>query len=115
ALIAEAEAFTGDAARALQVARQELDRGGRHRPLLQRASGIALARLSRLDEADEQLRIALGGAMEAEADYEVAATIDALDSLGAAGQDMLIDRDEIVERLKIERLPVLALAPNARP
>ena len=115
ALIAEAEAFTGDAARALQVAGRELDRGGRHRPLLQRASGIALTRLGRLDEADEQLRIALAGAREAGADYEVAATIDALDSLGAAGQDMLIDRDEIVERLKIERLPVLALAPNARP
>jgi hypothetical protein len=56
-----------------------------------------------------------GRRTEAGADYEVAATIDALDSLGAAGQDMLIDRDEIVERLKIERLPVLALAPNARP
>ena len=74
-----------------------------------------MARLGRLDEADEQLRIALAGARDAGPDYEVAATIDALDSLGAAGQDMLIDRDEIVERLKIERLPVLALAPNARP
>jgi hypothetical protein len=39
-----------------------------------------------------------------------------LDSLGVAGQDMLRDRDKIVERLKIERLPVPALAtPEARP
>jgi hypothetical protein len=33
-----------------------------------------------------------------------------LDSLGAAEADMLRDRNEIVERLKIERLPVPVLS-----
>ena len=55
-------------------------------------------------------RISLATAREARADYEVAATIDVLDSLGVARDDMLRDRDEIVERLKIERLPVPVLA-----
>ena len=108
ALVAEAHAFTGDAARALEVARRELASSGRHRPLLQRVSGIALARLGRVDEAGEQLRISLASAREAGADYEVAATIDVLDSFGLAGPGMLRDRDEIMERLRIERLPVLA-------
>jgi hypothetical protein len=79
--------------------------------LLQRVSGIALARLGRVDEAGEQLRLSLAGARDAGADYETAATIDVLDSLGVAGQDMRRDRDEIIERLQIQRLPVVALAP----
>ncbi|HET7048540.1 MAG TPA: adenylate/guanylate cyclase domain-containing protein [Solirubrobacteraceae bacterium] len=110
ALVAEAHAFTGDAPRALEIARRELETSRRHRPLLERVSGVALARLGRVDEAEQQLRISLAGAREGGADYEVAATIDVLDSLGVAGQDMLRDRDEIVERLQIERLPVPALA-----
>jgi hypothetical protein len=111
ALVAEAHAFTGDPARALEVAARELETGGRHRPLLQRVSGIALARLGRVDEAGEQLRLSLAGARDAGADYETATTIDVLDSLGVAGQDMRRDRDEIIERLQIQRLPVVALAP----
>jgi hypothetical protein len=110
ALVAEAHAFTGDAERALQVARQELETGSRHRPLLERVCGIALARLGRVDEAEEQLRISLASARKGGADYEVAATIDVLDSLGVADQGLLRDRDDIVKRLKIERLPVPALA-----
>ena len=108
ALVAEAHAFTGDAARALDVARRELETSRRHRPLLQRVSGIALARLDRTDEAAEQLRISLAGGQEAGADYEVAATIDVLDALGLAGPDMRRDRDEIMGRLRIQRLPVPA-------
>ena len=104
----EAHAFTGDAERALEVARRELETSRRHRSLLQRVSGIALARLGRVAEADEQLRISLAGARDGEADYEVAATIDVLDWLGLAEEDMLRDRDQIIERLRIERLPVLA-------
>jgi class 3 adenylate cyclase/tetratricopeptide (TPR) repeat protein len=110
ALVAEAHAFTGDPARALQIARRELDATERHRPLLQRVSGIALARLGRSDEAERQLRSALATAREDGVDYEVAATIEVLDSLGAAEADMLRDRNEIVERLKIERLPVPVLS-----
>jgi class 3 adenylate cyclase/tetratricopeptide (TPR) repeat protein len=108
ALVAEAHAFTGDAARAIEVARRELATTGRHRPLLQRVSGIALARLGRVDEAGEHLRVSLASAREAGADYEVAATIDVLASFGLAGPGMLRDRDETMKRLRIERLPVLA-------
>ena len=110
ALVAEAHAFAGDADRALQIARQELSATERHRPLLQRVSGIALARLGRSDEAETQLRSALASAREDGIEYEVAATIEVLDSLGAAGEDMLRDRNAIVERLKIEWLPVPALS-----
>ncbi len=45
ALVAEAEAFGGDAARALAIAHQELSALDRNRPLLERVAGIALARL----------------------------------------------------------------------
>ena len=73
-------------------------------------SGIALARLGRSDEAETQLRSALASARQDGIEYEVAATIEVLDSLGAAGEDMLRDRNAIVERLKIEWLPVPALS-----
>ncbi|HTZ87795.1 MAG TPA: tetratricopeptide repeat protein [Solirubrobacteraceae bacterium] len=108
ALVAEAYAFTGEAERALEVARRELGSSGRHRPLLERVCGIALARLGWVDEAGQQLRISPASAREAGADYEVAATIDGLDSVGLAGPAMARERDEIMERLRIERMPVLA-------
>jgi hypothetical protein len=54
------------------------------------------------------LRISLASGQEAGADYEVAATIDVLDALGLAGPDMRRDRDEIMGRLRIQRLPVPA-------
>jgi hypothetical protein len=57
-------------------------------------------------KAAEQLRISLASGQEAGADYEVAATIDVLDALGLAGPDMRRDRDDIMGRLRIERLPV---------
>jgi class 3 adenylate cyclase/tetratricopeptide (TPR) repeat protein len=110
ALVAEAHAFTGDAPRALQIAQRELTTTDRHRPLLERVSGIALARLGRVDEAEAQLRSALASARQEHADYEVAATIGVLDSIGAAGEDLLRDRTEILDRLKIERLPLPELA-----
>ena len=64
ALVAEVHAFAGDAARALHIARQELSATERHRPLLERVSGIALARLGRSDEAETQLRSALASARQ---------------------------------------------------
>jgi tetratricopeptide (TPR) repeat protein len=111
ALVAEAHAFVGDAECALETAARELESNDRHRPLLERVSGIALARLGRIGEAEEQLRISLAGARQRGAEYEVAATIDVLDCLGLAAQDMRRERDEILKRLKIERMPVPALAP----
>lgn len=113
ALVAEAHAFTGDASRALQIAQRELETTDRHRPLLERVSGIALARLGRADEAKRQLRNALASAKEGRFDYDVAATIGVLDSIGAADEGMLRDRDKILDRLKIVQLP--DPAPDVRP
>jgi tetratricopeptide (TPR) repeat protein len=110
ALVAEAHAFTGDAARALEIAERELRTTGRHRPLLERVCGIALARLGRVDEAETQLQSALASAREAGSDYDVAATVGVLDSIGAADDEMLRARDGIVQRLEIVRLPVPAPA-----
>ncbi|MGZ4344931.1 MAG: adenylate/guanylate cyclase domain-containing protein [Solirubrobacteraceae bacterium] len=112
ALVAEVHAFTGDAAHALEIAGRELKTTDRHRPLLERVCGIALARLGRVDDAEAQLCSALASARECGTDYDVAATIGALESIGAADEDMLRDRNEIVERLKIQLLPVPALAPG---
>jgi class 3 adenylate cyclase/tetratricopeptide (TPR) repeat protein len=111
ALVAEAHAFTGDAPHALEIAKRELKETERHRPLLERVSGVALARLSRLDEAETELRRALASAKDRGADYDVAATIAVLESIGAADEDVLRDRDAIVARLKIVRLPVPVAGP----
>jgi tetratricopeptide (TPR) repeat protein len=110
ALIAEAEALAGDPRRALELARVELQTADRQRPLLKRAEGIALARLGEADAACRELGDALACARARGADYEVAATIDALDVLACADADLLAERDEILGRLKIVRLARPALA-----
>jgi tetratricopeptide (TPR) repeat protein len=110
ALIAEAEAFLGDPQRALQIARQELEAGQRNRPLIERVAGIALARLGETDAAKSKLMDALASARERDAEYDIAATIDVLDALGSIDSRMLADRDEIIGRLKIARLPAPLLA-----
>lgn len=104
ALIAEVEAFAGDASRALVIARQELEKGDRYRPLLHRAAGIALARLGRKDAAESELTSALASARARGADYDIAATIDVLDVLGGGDPALLGQRDEILGRLKIRQL-----------
>jgi tetratricopeptide (TPR) repeat protein len=105
ALVAEAEAFTGDAQRALEIATEDMPAADRNRPLLQRAGGIALARLGRPDAARAELTAALRSARARRAGYDVAATIDALDALGGADADARRERDEIIDALKIVRLP----------
>ena len=110
ALIAEAEAFAGDPRRALDVARAEIESADRNRSLLQRAAGIALARLGQPDAARDELSAALRSARDRGAEYDIAATIDALARLDGADAEMLRERDQILEALKIVRLPVAALA-----
>jgi class 3 adenylate cyclase/tetratricopeptide (TPR) repeat protein len=111
ALIAEAEALIGNARRGLEIARGELETADRLRPLLLRVAGIALARLGSVDDAAaRELRDALCCARSSHgAGYEVAATIDALDALGLADAELVRERDEILEALKIVRLPAPAL------
>lgn len=110
AVIAEGEAMAGDPQRALEIARAELETADRQRPLLQRAAGIALARLGQSEAAINQLTHALELARVRRAHYDVAATIDTLDALGSADADMLRERGEILDALKVVRLPASALS-----
>ena len=113
ALLAEAEAFGGDPDRALRIARRQLKASDRNAPLLSRVAGIALARLGRVEEARAELATALQSARGRRAEYDVAATIDAMAALEEADAELLRDRDEILGRLKIVRLPAPALDLSA--
>ena len=115
ALIAEAEALTGDPLRAVDIAGRAVEPADRQRPLLKRAAGIALVRLGMADAGRNELASALLIAREQAADYDIAATIDALDGLGDASEDMRRERDEILDRLRIIRLATPALPEAATP
>jgi tetratricopeptide (TPR) repeat protein len=109
AWIAEAEAFGGDPRRTLDVARHELRANDRQRPLLTRMRGIALARLGEKGAALRELNDSLRTARERAAEYDVAATIDVMDAVASADEHLLRERDEILARLKISRLPTPSL------
>jgi class 3 adenylate cyclase/tetratricopeptide (TPR) repeat protein len=109
ALIAEAEAFGGDPFRALEIGSQELQANDRQRPLLTRMGGIALARLGQKEAAMRELRHSLTTARDRNAEYDVAATIDAMAALDRVDPDLLRERDGILGRLKISKLPAPAL------
>ena len=109
ALIAEAEAFGGDPMRALEIASRELEANDEQRPLLTRAAGIALARLGEKRGATRELTHSLQTARDRGSEYDVAATIDVLHALDDADDQLVRERDEIVARLRIERLPAPVL------
>ena len=120
-LIAEARAFAGQGEVALEAADRlvdDLGGGGRLVPLLQRVRGYALAQLGSPDAAAAALEASADEARRQDAAFELALTLDALLALGSP--DMLgprihparrRERDEIVQRLDIVRLPVPPLAP----
>ena len=89
AFIAEAEAFGGDPFGAMEIASSVLQANDRHRPLLTRMAGIALARLGQNEAALRELRHSLQTARARGSDYDIAATIDVIDALGAANPEML--------------------------
>jgi class 3 adenylate cyclase/tetratricopeptide (TPR) repeat protein len=105
ALIAEAEAVGGDALDGLDRASRALKANDRLRPLLTRAAGIALARMGQREAAMRELAHSLSTARDRAAEYDLAAAIDAMAAVGGADPEMLRDRDRILERLKITRLP----------
>jgi tetratricopeptide (TPR) repeat protein len=109
ALIAEAQAFGGEPIEALDIAGRALEANDRLRPLLTRAAGIALARMGQKEAALRELTHSLRTAQERGAEYDIAAAIDLIEALDGADRQMLSDRDEILERLKIEHLPKPAL------
>ncbi len=114
ALIAEAEAVTGAPSRALSIARHELEAGGRYVPLLHRICAIALARAGQADAAQGELRRSLAVSRERGSEYDIAATVDVMDVLGLAPPNDAHERDMILARLRIERLPNPRLPQRAR-
>lgn len=113
AWIVEAEALGGDAMRAMEIASQRLRTDDRERPLLTRMAGIALARLGETRGAMRELEHSLRTARDRSADYDIAATIDAMAAIDGVDAALLRERDEILERLKIERLPAPVLPARA--
>jgi hypothetical protein len=81
-------------------------------PWLKLIRGIGLARLGRPDEAKVELDASLGMARESGALYDVAAALDVLHALGAEHEQRARERDALLERLGVERLPALELAPT---
>jgi class 3 adenylate cyclase/tetratricopeptide (TPR) repeat protein len=105
ALIAEAEAMWGDPERALALA-GDLDASGkRNVAMLHRVSAIGLARMGDRDAAKRELELSMAAARERGEDYELALALDALATLGPLDQDRLAERDAIVARLGVVRLP----------
>jgi hypothetical protein len=105
-VLAEAEGLGGDAWRATELTRG-LGASSVELPWLKRIRGIALARLGRLDEAMDELDDSLGVARQRGALYQVAATLDVLHALGAESDQVAGERDSLLGRLGIERLPAL--------
>jgi tetratricopeptide (TPR) repeat protein len=106
-VIAEAEAYVGDPDTAIEIILTRLHESPANSPALRRIHGVALARQDRSAAAREQLEQALAAAREQGADYDAAATLDALDTLGVAGAQRCAERDEILGRLRVSQLPAL--------
>lgn len=107
-VLAEAEAVAGDASRAIESTRR-LGDSCRELAWLKRIRGIALARLGAATEAVSELDASLLTARRAGALYEVAATLDILHALGVGAEQQNGERDSLLERLGIERLPAFEL------
>ena len=90
------------------IARAALEVSDRNLPLLGRVIGIALARLGRIDDAKLELLAALGAARDRSSEYDAAATIAALEQLGAADDEMLAERDTILGAPQDRRAPAAA-------
>ena len=112
-VLAEAEALAGDASRAVANA-DRLLATSRELPWLKRVRAVALARLGRLDAAMDDLGSSLAIARERGALYDVAATLDVLQALGAESDKGRTERDAILARLGIERLPALGVSVPGR-
>ena len=108
ALLAEAHALGGAPERALDIAQRLLASGNGYVSLLRRSSGIALARTGDRNPARREIDLALAAARERGEDFEIALALDALAALDSADAAQQRERDKIVERLGVERLPAIA-------
>lgn len=109
-IMAEAEAFAGDASRGLVIAESLLAASSRERAWLKRIRGVAFARLERHDAAVDELEGALAIARERGALYDVVATLSVLEALGAVPEPDAAERNSILSRLGIERMPTPSFA-----
>jgi tetratricopeptide (TPR) repeat protein len=107
-LLAEAEAFGGDPRAALSIASRLIPSADRTLPLLHRVSAIALARLEREDALSE-LEMSLTTARERGALYDIAAALDLFEQLFEPDAQRARERDAILTRLGVERLPTVPL------
>jgi class 3 adenylate cyclase/tetratricopeptide (TPR) repeat protein len=108
ALVAEGEAVGGRPARAIEIAVGLLGSGSPHLALLHRAAGIAQWRLGDTRAARRELDLALDAARAGGEDYEVALALDALSALECLDGEQTAERDAILTRLGVVRLPPLA-------
>lgn len=111
-VLAEAEALAGDASRAAASA-SSLLASSRELPWLKRIRAVARARLGKLDAAMDDLDSSLAIARERGALYDVAATLDVLQALAVESDNGSIERDAILARLGIKRLPGLEFSAPA--
>jgi class 3 adenylate cyclase/tetratricopeptide (TPR) repeat protein len=116
-LIAEANAYRRRPDLAIEEADRlvrELAGGGRFAPLLQRVRGCAFAQQGRRDAAANAFEASVAEARAQDAQFELALTLDAVLELGspdpALQAERRRERDEIVARLDIVRLPPAPLA-----
>ena len=119
AWIAECLILQGDSEAALALATEALDTGRALESsfdavaMLQRIRGSALLQLGRLEEAEVVLSTALDEARNRKADYEAALALDALAALarstGKRTQKLTRERDAILRRLGVVRIPEIPL------
>ena len=114
ALLAEAALFDGRAEEAHERALKlfaELPRDALLGPLLHHVAGVALAQLGDAAAAMQALEASVEAARTAELPFEMLMALDALDKLSPSDA-LRHERDELLARLGIERLPG---PPLARP
>jgi class 3 adenylate cyclase/tetratricopeptide (TPR) repeat protein len=105
ALLVEAWALAGNAERALALADRQLESAEAPPPLLRRARGLALAQLDDREAATHELELAAAVAREHGEQYELALALDALEQLDGPDSARETERDAILERLDVVRLP----------
>jgi tetratricopeptide (TPR) repeat protein len=104
----EALAFAGEAQAALDAADLLLPGATQTTPLVHRVRGFAFAQLGAHEAAYEALSSAIAEARLQGNDYELAASLDALDALnGTKGPhgDVRAERDALLAKLQIAQLP----------
>jgi tetratricopeptide (TPR) repeat protein len=112
AMLAEAEGFAGDPERADSIADRLLGSAEENVPLLRRARAIALARMGEEESSIRELELAAEAARERGEQYQLALALDALERLAGPSRSRELERDAILKRLNVVRMPDV-VAPEA--